>query len=155
MAPGRPSIRPMRWWDIPAVDSLERELFPNDPWSVEQWWRELATLHNHYWVAEENSKIIGYAGLSVQAPDSDIQTIAVGTEHQGQGMGVQLLDHMLHRARELGVRSTFLEVRTDNAPAIALYDNAGFERISERRNYYPDGSSATIMRRIEPSEKSS
>lgn len=155
MTPVRPEIRPMRWWDIPTVDSLERKLFPNDPWSIEQWWRELATLHNHYWVAEEDRKIIGYAGLSVQAPDSDVQTIAIDSEVQGQGLGALLLHEMLNRARELGVRSTFLEVRTDNTPAIALYSKAGFERISERRNYYPDGSSATIMRRIEPSEKSS
>lgn len=151
----RPEFRSMRWWDIPAVDSLEHSLFPNDPWSVEQWWRELATLHNHYWVVEEDSKIVGYAGLSVQAPDSDIQTIAIDPQSQGRGLGARLLAEMLKRARELGVRSIFLEVRTDNAPAIALYNKAGFERISERCNYYPDGSSATIMRRIEPSEKSS
>lgn len=155
MTPVRTEIRPMRWWDIPTVDSLERKLFPNDPWSVEQWWRELATLHNHYWVAEEDGKLIGYAGLSVQAPDSDVQTIAIDSEVQGQGLGGLLLHEMLNRARELGVRSTFLEVRKDNAPAIALYSKAGFEQISERRNYYPDGSSAAIMRRIEPRENPS
>lgn len=149
----RLEIRAMRWWDIPAIDVIERVLFPHDSWSVEQWWRELATMHNHYWVAETDNRIVGYAGLSVQAPDADVQTIAIDSQFQGHGLGGQLLEVMLNRARELGVRSVFLEVRNDNSAAIALYAKYGFEKISERRNYYPDGTSAIIMRRVQPREQ--
>jgi hypothetical protein len=39
-----------------------------------------------------------------------------------------------------------LEVRADNAGAIALYERFGFERISVRRGYYPGGVDAWVMR---------
>jgi ribosomal-protein-alanine N-acetyltransferase len=41
-----------------------------------------------------------------------------------------------------------LEVRTDNTPAIALYDSEGFTRIGVRRRYYrPSGADAYTMLR--------
>jgi ribosomal-protein-alanine N-acetyltransferase len=39
-----------------------------------------------------------------------------------------------------------LEVRSDNAPALALYERFGFMRISQRPKYYPDGGDALILR---------
>lgn len=140
-------IRRMYWMDIPQVDQLESELFPTDQWSVEQWWRELAVEHNHYWVAELRGRVIGYCGLSAQIPDADIQTIAICTEHQGGGLGGQLLDSMLKEAEALNIRFIFLEVRADNQPAISLYTSRHFSQISQRVRYYPDGESALVMRR--------
>ncbi|MZE81775.1 ribosomal-protein-alanine N-acetyltransferase RimI, partial [Streptomyces sp. SID5475] len=32
----------MRWWDIPAVLDLEREMFPEDAWTEGMFWSELA-----------------------------------------------------------------------------------------------------------------
>ena len=34
-------LRRMRWWDIEAVLAVEREVFPDDAWSPEQFWAEL------------------------------------------------------------------------------------------------------------------
>ncbi|EUA92009.1 putative ribosomal-protein-alanine acetyltransferase, RimI [Mycobacterium ulcerans str. Harvey] len=42
----------------------------------------------------------------------------------------------------------FLEVRTDNEPAIALYRSVGFEQVGLRRRYYRvSGADAYTMRR--------
>lgn len=146
-------IRSMRWWEIPTVESIESQLFPSDPWSIEQWWRELASDHTHYWVLAletpdggESGELVGYAGLSIQSPEGDVQTIAISPQHQGRGLGSQLLEHLLNHAHERRVSSIFLEVRSDNAPAIALYEKRGFERISKRSRYYPDGTDALIYR---------
>jgi len=40
-----------------------------------------------------------------------------------------------------------LEVRADNAAAIALYERLRFRAISTRPRYYPDGTDALVMRR--------
>ena len=85
-------VRPMRWWDIDVVDPLEQELFPLDPWSIDQWWRELAQLHNHYFVVASAGELCGYAGLSISGIDADIQTIAIADSFQGKGIGRKLLN---------------------------------------------------------------
>ncbi|SKT61149.1 ribosomal-protein-alanine acetyltransferase RimI [Mycobacteroides abscessus subsp. abscessus] len=42
----------------------------------------------------------------------------------------------------------FLEVRTDNAAAIALYQGTGFETVGLRKRYYPgSGADAFTMKR--------
>ena len=62
----------MRWWDIDAVHALEGELFPDDAWSAEQFWQELAQSTRRYLVAREGDDVIGYAGVFVLPPDADI-----------------------------------------------------------------------------------
>ena len=140
-------VRPMRWWDIDVVDPLEQELFPLDPWSIDQWWRELAQLHNHYFVVESAGELCGYAGLSISGIDADIQTIAIADSFQGKGIGRKLLNQLVARSRELGVTYIFLEVRSDNTSALSMYSSFGFAEISKRAKYYPDGTDAVILRR--------
>jgi ribosomal-protein-alanine N-acetyltransferase len=141
------TIRPMRWWDIPSVHAIEASCFPNDSWSVDQFWRELAGATRDYVVADSDGTVVGYAGISSIASDSDLQTLAVDPMHRGGGLGRQLLVAMLDRAHNRGATSMILEVRADNATALKLYATAGFETIATRTRYYPDGSDALIMRR--------
>lgn len=139
-------VRPMRWPDIEAVHRLEAELFTVDPWSVEQFWSELAQPTRAYAVAVDGERVIGYAGAFLLAPDSDVQTIAVSPRDQGRGVGAVLLTWLIDRAVAEGCRQMLLEVRSDNSPAIAMYERFGFERISVRRDYYERGVDAVIMR---------
>jgi len=45
----------------------------------------------------------------------------------------------------------FLEVRTDNATAIALYESEGFAKIGVRKRYYrASGADAYTMQRLPP-----
>ena len=139
-------VRPMRWPDIEPVHRLEAELFTVDPWSIEQFWSELAQPTRAYVVAVDGERIIGYAGAFLLAPDSDVQTIAVSPRDQGRGVGAILLTWLIEQAVAQGCRQMLLEVRSDNVPAIAMYERFGFERISVRRDYYERGVDAVIMR---------
>ena len=59
-----------------------------------------------------------------------------------------MLGALLAAASARGATSVLLEVRSDNAPAIAFYRRHGFERIAVRRGYYqPEGADAWVMRR--------
>ncbi|MDA8436463.1 MAG: ribosomal protein S18-alanine N-acetyltransferase [Actinomycetales bacterium] len=143
------TTRTMRWWDVEDVVALERELFSHDPWTPEQFWGELAHVPETRWYAvhEDASGIDGYVGLFAVPPEADVQTIAVAPRSQGRGLGRELLDALVAEAVRRGCAQLFLEVRVDNAPAIALYERAGFEPQGRRSGYYGPGQDALVLRR--------
>ncbi|BBZ45723.1 ribosomal-protein-alanine acetyltransferase [Mycobacterium parmense] len=121
----------------------------DDPWPAAAFNRELASAHNHYVAARAGGMVVGYAGISRlgrKPPfEYEVHTIGVDPVYQGRGIGRRLLDQLLAFA-EGGV--VYLEVRTDNAAAVALYRSVGFEQIGLRRRYYRvSGADAYTMRR--------
>ena len=154
-------LRPMRWWDVEAVQALDAQLFGPTAWTPAMFWSELAAGPTRWYVVAESlgpdeagavagpaGALAGYAGLLVPGPEADVQTIAVAPYAQGRGVGTRLLRALTEHAVRSGARSLLLEVRADNAPAIALYEREGFERVSVRRRYYQPGDvDAWIMRR--------
>lgn len=141
------ALREMRWWDIAEVTELERDLFPTSAWTAAQFWSELAQETRAYVVAEDDGGIVGYAGLFVLPPTADVQTIAVASRAQGQGLGSHLLTELIEHAGKADCSEILLEVRADNHAALALYDRHGFVRIATRTSYYGPGQDAVIMRR--------
>ena len=75
--------------------------------------------------------------------------MALLPEARGRGGGRALLEAMIEHAHATGSHKLELEVWPDNAPAIALYESAGFEVEGMRRDHYRrrDGSlrSALLM----------
>jgi ribosomal-protein-alanine N-acetyltransferase len=139
----------MRWTDLETVVPLEQELFPHDPWSTETFWAELARVPDTrcFVVAHDpTDRVVGYAGLLTAGDDADVQTIAVAPSAQGRGCGRLLLHSLMHTARTRGCRQLFLEVRSDNAAALHLYEREGFEPLGRRRDYYGQGIDALTMR---------
>ena len=144
----RVTLRRMRWWDLEQVHALETALFP-DPWSIETFWSELAHVPEtrHYLVAEDGGEVVGYAGLVATGHQADVQTLGVRADHQGRGLGGELLRALLDEARRREAGEVLLEVRAENAAAQALYAGHGFERIGVRRGYYrPGGTDAYVLR---------
>jgi ribosomal-protein-alanine N-acetyltransferase len=120
-----------------------------DPWPPVVFNRELASRHNHYVAARVAGRLVGYAGVSRlgrKPPfEYEVHTIGVDPAFQGQGIGRRLLDELLNFA-DGGV--VYLEVRTDNEAAIALYRSVGFAQVGLRRRYYRvSGADAYTMRR--------
>ncbi len=136
--------------DAQRCAELEAQLFDgDDPWPAAAFNRELAVPHNHYVGARTGGTLVGYAGISRlgrRPPfEYEVHTVGVDPAYQGRGIGRRLLDELLDFA---GGGVVYLEVRTDNEPAIALYRSAGFERIGLRRRYYRvSGTDAYTMRR--------
>ena len=136
--------------DAARCAELEAQLFDgDDPWPAEAFLRELAAAHIRYVAARSEDKLVGYAGISRlgrKAPfEYEIHTIGVDPALQGRGIGRELLTRLLEFADGGAV---FLEVRTDNAAAIGLYEEAGFVNIGLRKRYYrASGADAYTMRR--------
>jgi [ribosomal protein S18]-alanine N-acetyltransferase len=76
------------------------------------------------------------------AGEAELLTLAVAPEARRRGLGQRLVSRFLYQARLRGAGRAFLEVAADNAPAVALYESAGFFRAGQRRAYYrtPDGN---------------
>ena len=139
----------MKLADLDSVMEIELDLFPNEAWSKEMFLEELAEVpaSREVVVLEHGDQVIGYASLRFVGREGDINTIAIARGHQRKGFGKQLLDWLERTAVSHGVRDLFLDVRTDNEPAIDLYKAAGFVRIDIRRNYYGPSIDADVMRK--------
>jgi ribosomal-protein-alanine N-acetyltransferase len=56
-----------------------------------------------------------------------------------------LMDEAIRRARKMGLRQVFLEVRASNIAAIRLYEKTGFTVAGRRPGYYYDDNDDAIM----------
>lgn len=140
--------------DLTELSLLETELFPGDPWSRGMIRAEIESPSATFVVAvldepDGPQRIVGYG--AVLAPqnmaEAEVHNIAVVPECRRDGLGARILDHLMRLARRAGASEVFLEVRSDNTPAISLYRSREFDEVGVRRGYYPpDGQDALIMR---------
>ncbi len=136
--------------DAERCAELEAQLFEgDDPWPAAAFVRELAAPHIHYVAARTDDKLVGYGGiarLGRKPPyEYEIHTIGVDAAYQGRGIGREMLNRLLAFA---GGDTVFLEVRTDNTAAIAMYESAGFVNVGLRKRYYRvSGADAYTMQR--------
>lgn len=151
-------LRELRLADAERVAHIEQDLFAGDsPWSRDVFVAEFAQPYTFYVGAFEDDTLVGYAGLAMLGPRDDpefeVHTIAVDRAFQGRGIGRVLMDQLVHTADLMG-GPMFLEVRTDNAPAIALYESYGFKVLATRTDYYqPSGADAFSMMRHARNER--
>ncbi len=95
--------------------------------------------------------VIGFAVSRMGADEAEILSIAVDADYRGRGLSHNLLlTHLGHLAGR-GIRTIFLEVEENNAPARRLYERTGFAVVGRRERYYKqaDGEqlNALLMRR--------
>jgi ribosomal-protein-alanine N-acetyltransferase len=129
------TFRPMGFGDLDRVIENETRSYAF-PWTRGVFVDCLEARHE-CWIAERDGLLIGHGVLSVAAREAHLLNVCVRRDQQGQGLGRQLVVHMLERARACGARQVFLEVRPSNRVAGALYASLGFREIGRRKAYYP------------------
>jgi ribosomal-protein-alanine N-acetyltransferase len=141
---------PLRPSDAARCAELEAQLFDgDDPWPARAFLAELNAKHIRYVAARDDDKLVGYAGIArlgrTKPYEYEIHTIGVDPAYQGKGIGKRMLTELLDHAAG---GTVFLEVRTDNVPAISMYESFGFTNVGLRRRYYrASGADAYTMRR--------
>lgn len=105
--------------------------------------------HARFWVASEAATAdpIAYALLWLVADEVEVIDVATAAGYRRRGAARTLLLALLDAYGAAGKEAAFLEVRTGNQAAIALYEGLGFERTRVRRGYYANGEDALEMRR--------
>ena len=128
------TLRPMQEEDVAGVMEIETIVTPA-PWSYGIF-VDCIKVGYYCWVYEDDGEIIGYGLFSVGSAEAHILNLAIKPEHQRQGLGRRMLEHLLAEARLLQVKSAYLEVRVSNHGAFDLYQKVGFILIGHRKDYY-------------------
>lgn len=93
-------------------------------------------------VAKDGDRIIGDASLSRLPRRMNHRGdfgIGVLREYWNQGVGSRLMDEVLRFAKENGFEIVELQVRSDNAPAIHLYEKFGFRKMGTHKSFFRIG----------------
>ena len=117
-----PCFRRMTASDIDAVMAIEEVIYTH-PWTRGNFVDSLAA-QSHCYVLEWHGVMAGYAVLMTGAGEAHLLNLSIAGAWQRRGLGRELLNRVIGLARELKVQKIFLEVRTSNAPARALYANS-------------------------------
>lgn len=130
--------------DLAAVCAIEQQV-QYAPWTEKLFSDGL----ERHWclVAESAEKIVGFAVVQFVVDEASLLNIAVEPTRQKQGIGRLLLDEILAQASAKKATTVFLEVRASNQRAIQMYQQAGFNEMGLRKNYYPaaNGKEHAVM----------
>lgn len=127
-------IRPLTEQDLPQVIKIESACQPV-PWSDDVF-KNCMEAGSSGWVVEFEDQVVGFILTIVQFDEIHILNFCVHPDHQHRGLGRKLMTHMLDTIKNQGGKFVYLEVRRSNYRAIALYENAGFSKVGERKDYY-------------------
>jgi ribosomal-protein-alanine N-acetyltransferase len=99
-----------------------------------------------YLVADLDGPVVGYAVASYAGDIAELQRIGVSPALRRTGVASALLAEVVAEAPGTGADRLILEVREDNAGALAFYASRGFLEIDRRPRYYRDGTTAIVLR---------
>jgi [ribosomal protein S18]-alanine N-acetyltransferase len=140
------TIRPAHLDDLDAIILLERSGFPaSEQWSERTWRGELLAEHRTILLARAQHPV-GVISINTTGELADLHRLVVEPRSRRQGIGTDLLRAGLDIVRRHGVREMILDVGYHNEPAIALYQQLGFEQLTARQNYYGPGQHALILK---------
>jgi [ribosomal protein S18]-alanine N-acetyltransferase len=141
---GNINIREARPRDLDAIARLENGSFETDRVSRRSLREFLRAPHRPVIAATINDELAGYALVALRkgARAVRIYSLAVDARFARRGVGRMLLQACESYARRHRREALTLEVRYDNASAIALYESCGFRQFGEHAHYYADGATA-------------
>jgi len=141
-------VRPAVVGDLPAITRIHNQGIEDriatldlEPYTVEEKAEQfvLMTPQDPTLVAMAGGDVVGWASLH---PFSSRKaywgvkelSIYIARPWRHQGIGAQLLEKLLERAKALGIYKVILNVLPSNQPALALYRQMGFREVGVYRN---------------------
>ncbi len=143
-------IVPARDGHIPAVLAIELE-GADSPWSEHSFRQELESADAYFSAAELGEECVGFCILKLLGTEAEIYDIAVRADMRRRGVGSALLSDAVDHAWASGADAVFLEVRSGNVPARAMYSSFGFEPVGLRKGYYSASGEDAILMKLERS----
>lgn len=127
--------------DLKVVNGLLRRLSPNSPELCPEDLKQIGSTPGTYIALvrdQASHMLVGMARLT-EVPmfvgsEGAIGDVVVDEKHTGHGIGKVLVQRLIKRASEVGLRRLFLVCWPENEAANRLYRSLGFEQLEV--NYY-------------------
>lgn len=134
--------------DFEVIANLDNKFFPQ-PWTRSQWEQQLRSGDQFLAELIIEDRPVGFCLFSISKLErmGHLLKILVSPEARGQGFGEKLHDSILNDAVSEGLNSLYLEVSTQNASAIKLYENLGYKVLVTKKKFYSNGDDAYAMQR--------
>jgi ribosomal-protein-alanine N-acetyltransferase len=84
----------------------------------------------------KRSDFIGFVLYSLASDQCEILTICVIPEWRREGFAKNLMQNVIKRVKNIGIKEIFLEVAENNEAARTLYVKEGFKVFGKRDRYY-------------------
>lgn len=141
-------IEPLTSERVKEAADLEAACF-SEPWT-ERDFAEMVDSDSRICLnAVLDGRVIGNAVLTNIAGEGDISNVAVSASYRKCHVGTLLLKELLALGKQHEIKNFTLEVRSQNAAAIRLYEDAGFVREGLRPGFYklPDDDALILWLR--------
>jgi ribosomal-protein-alanine N-acetyltransferase len=138
-------IRKMDLSDIPYVYRQETKIFGVSLGEKTLYNEIIYNDLSRYYMALLNGKRAGYIGSWLTIPNAEILNLFVEEKYRGNGIGRELIKHVISVCEDNNIEHITLEVRVSNIRAQNLYKDLGFEIATTRKQYYENGEDAYLM----------
>jgi len=144
-------IRPATPDDLDEILEIEKESSPN-PWKQAFFEAEFSGRFSTFLVSERSSdgEISGFLIFRTVERMAEITNIAVRSSRRREGIAGRLITWMVEDAAKEGTEAVFLEVRSENTPAIRLYEKIGFVPVGNRKGYYRSPEDDALIFKLGP-----
>jgi len=136
-----------------GIVEIEKLSFPS-PWSSKLFKDETKNPLSTLWVLKESEQIVGYICFWIIKDQIHLLNIAVHPSRRREGFATLMLNKMIQKGIDLGVKEIWLEVRPSNGAAIKLYEKQGFQVKGRRQKYYTDTGEDALVMALRISEES-
>jgi ribosomal-protein-alanine N-acetyltransferase len=139
------TIRHATLVDLPAMDRIEQESF-STPWNRDLIRGAIYNSRYEVRVVQPGARpVLGFYIAHTVNQRGNLDNLAVDQRERQRGLGRQLIDDWIARARSIGLASLTLQVNTANLVAQTLYLDYGFRVQRQLRTYYTNGDDALDM----------
>ncbi|MFT7234683.1 MAG: ribosomal-protein-alanine N-acetyltransferase [Methylophagaceae bacterium] len=130
------TLREMIKTDLVDVADIEKQSTPF-PWSLKHFEDCFKVGYPAWVMCDGEERIVSFVVIQKVIDELHILNICVHRQHQRQGLGKAMLNHIIQYAKQIGSALILLEVRRSNNKAQSLYCQTGFNEMSVRQGYYP------------------
>lgn len=136
-------VRRCRVEDADEIYKIEAEAFEN-PIKKETFIKDLKR-DDYYCFAAFDGEARAFISYERVLDEGQIISVATCKEYRRRGLSKMIFSHILERAREDKTVFFTLEVRSDNLPAVSLYEKMGFKKVGLRKNYYENPAGDAVL----------